>query len=440
MTIPVHVIGGYLGSGKTTAMAEILASLPGERVAVVVNDFGTSALDELSLAGRGANVGTVREIRGGCVCCTAPEGFVGAVASLLEDPTLNRILVEPTGLARPADLIDTLRRASFADQLSVRPLVVLVDPEVLLNDMDGQVADQAKVADVLVANRVDLAGAKAMDHFSAWADALWPKPMAVHTVSHGKVPLSALDWADGQGPRAESHHHHHHRHDEDHGVTSLSWAPQVVFSRARLLSWLNAPGDDVVRIKGVFRTDEGWSRLERSGGVLHESASGFRRDSRVDVIARGVEYPERQARYREAFAMATLREDEVQQAADALEIALPSGESRRINRTGLMSLPDGVADVSPVLPGREGAAASLAALFAAVGAPMEGHAVVVASDGFTTDPVPLAALQSALLLHSLDGEPLPAKKGGPYRLMIPGDAGPGGPCANVKGVVRISVR
>ena len=439
MSIPVHVIGGYLGVGKTTAMVAILAMLPNERVAVVVNDFGTSSLDELTLQGKGANVGTVREIRGGCVCCTAPEGFVGAVASLLDDPTIDRILVEPTGLARPADLIDTLRRAPYADQLSLRPLVVLVDPEVLLAETDGQVSDQAQVADILVANRVDLASPASLAHFSSWAQNLWPKPMLTLHATHGNLPKDVLDWAEGQGPRAVRHQHHH-RHDQDHGVTSMVWGPASVFSRGRLRVLLSRPGHGIARIKGVFRTDEGWSRMEHSGGELHERTTGYRRDTRVDVIARGAESAERQAVFRAQFQEALLREDELQQAADALEVALPNGDNRRFDRASLLALPDGIDDVSDRLPGREGAAVTLAALLKAAGAPHEGNAVVVAADGFTTEPVALADLQQALLLHSLDGAPLPNKKGGPYRLMIPGDAGPGGPCANVKAVVRISVR
>ena len=105
-----------------------------------------------------------------------------------------------------------------------------------------------------------------------------------------------------------------------------------------------------------------------------------------------------------------------------------------------MRLANGVEDVSTLVPGRAGEAARVSVLLQTLDAPGDGDAVVVASDGYTTPPVPVSALTTAILVHSLGGDPLPARLGGPFRLLIPGDAGPGGPCANVKGVVRIALR
>ena len=97
--------------------------------------------------------------------------------------------------------------------------------------------------------------------------------------------------------------------------------------------------------------------------------------------------------------------------------------------------------MSLLFPKRRGVAARLAALWKELGLPEQGSAVVCAADGFTSEPLPIEALREGLLLHGLDGGPLPDRQGGPFRLLIP-DGVPSTPpgCANVKGVVRIVLK
>jgi DMSO/TMAO reductase YedYZ molybdopterin-dependent catalytic subunit len=94
-----------------------------------------------------------------------------------------------------------------------------------------------------------------------------------------------------------------------------------------------------------------------------------------------------------------------------------------------------------LVPKRAGAAARVSALLDAHKATEQSAAVICAADGFASEPVPLAALREGLLVHTLEGAPLDAKQGGPYRLLIP-EGVPGAPsaCANVKGVVRIVLK
>jgi G3E family GTPase len=98
MRTPVHVVGGYLGTGKTTVLLTELGKREGnERCAVVVNDFGEAAVDA-TLLGDGVRV---TNIPGGCVCCTAPEGLAPALIAILDELKPDRIFIEPSGLARP---------------------------------------------------------------------------------------------------------------------------------------------------------------------------------------------------------------------------------------------------------------------------------------------------------------------------------------------------
>jgi hypothetical protein len=177
-----------------------------------------------------------------------------------------------------------------------------------------------------------------------------------------------------------------------------------------------------------------------AGGVLHEELCAHRRDSRADAIFRG----EDRQPLDEAGAQleaAVLSASELEASAHEIEVALPDGRLLRVDRERLAALPDPVADVSSLFPKRAGSAARVGRLFEALGVGTAGQAVVVAADGFASEPVSAAVLARGLLLHSLGAEALPPQQGGPFRLLIPPDV-PDAPssCANVKAVARIVLR
>jgi G3E family GTPase len=453
LSVPVSIVSGFLGAGKTTALREQLAVRRGERIALIVNDFGEAGFDAETLAE--ASPFRITSIPGGCVCCTAPEGFVDALGAVLETRP-DRILIEPTGLARAQDLVDTIRRCRHAGALALGPLVVLVDPARLAaleagGDPDALalLREQAEGADVLVANRTDLCDAAALARFRAFAAERWPAPLAVLETRAGRIAPEHFEWPRGAAPRARGHAH---GHDHDHAPStagfaarSWQWPREAVFSHARLMQALArvARGDlgaPLERFKGIFRTEQGVSRLEISNGVLHDRRTAYRRDSRADAIARvgdagvldGVG---------EWLASARLSDAEARVDANRIELVLPGGAVHALDRDALRALPGGIDDVAARFPKRSGAAARVRALFERYGVGGEGHAVVVAGDGFASEPVALAVLREGVLLHSLEGAPLPEKQGGPFRLLIPDDASPEPvSCANVKGVAKIVVR
>jgi G3E family GTPase len=426
--VELNVIGGFLGAGKTTTVRHLLGQLPaGERVAVVVNDFGEAEIDAAILSEDGH---TLRAIPGSCVCCTAPEGFAATVRDLLDQ--VDRILVEPTGLARASDLVDTLRRAPYADKLSLGPLVVVVDPHLLASELlphDAQ--DQVELADVVVLNRTDLAAPDELARARRRLEQLWPGPLRRIETERGQVPLDALSWPEGAGPRARPGHEHHHHHSEAFVSVSQVWPPETIFHRGRLLEALRAAPAAIVRFKGLLRTDEGMLRLDLAGGQISSAPTGWRRDSRFDLV--GADAQALQT-VQAALQGALLRPEERPGAREALELAWPGG-SRLFDRAALQALPDGIEDVSALVPGRAGRAARVSELLKQASGGAE--AVVVAQDGYTTPPTPLPELQDAVLVHSLGDGPLPASQGGPFRLLIPQSSSA---CANVKGVVRLAVR
>ncbi len=456
MPIPVHILGGFLGTGKTSAIRAQLAAREGERVAVIVNDFGEAGLDAATL--EGSAPWKLTNIPGGCVCCTAPEGFVDALGAVLAEQP-DRLWIEPTGLARPQDLVDTIRRSPYKDAFELAPVVVLVDPARLgeaASESERELTlQQTGSADVLVANRTDLCSDEALARFDALAASLWPGPMSVHHTTHGRLPREALEWPPGEGarlPRAAAGtapaHDPAHSHDTTagYGARSFRWSPALVFSherlaRAALRASQGLAGASLARMKGIFRTQEGFLRIEVAGGSLHEERSLHRRDSRADVIFEGSDAPAAAERFAGWLEGAALTDRELGARGEEIELALPDGRVRIVRRAELAALPGGVADVGVLVPKRSGAAARLAALFDAHAVPAAGSAVLCAADGFASEPVPLSALRQGLLVHSQGDAALPREQGGPFRLLIPdGVAGAPSACSNVKAVVRIVVK
>jgi hypothetical protein len=242
-----------------------------------------------------------------------------------------------------------------------------------------------------------------------------------------------------------AHEHGHADSSQGFRARSFRWSPEVVFARERLIPALEGlargeAGAPLARFKGVFRTLEGTARIEVAGGRLHEQPTSHRRDSRADAIV-SVDDETALERIGARLAEATLDPSELTLDATRIEVVLPGGAVHGIDREALCALPDPVPDVSLHFPKRAGVAARVDALLASLGAPSQGVAVVVAGDGFAADPVALGVLRQGVLVHSLEGEPLPAKQGGPFRLLIPESATPEPvSCGNVKGVAKIVVR
>lgn len=410
--VPVHIVAGYLGVGKTTALRHLLQSVPGQ-IGVVVNDFGTTGFDGERLGERAQ----VIAIDGGCLCCTAPKGFVAAVGQLL-DAGVDAIFVEPTGIAQPEDLVDSLRRAPMASRLALAPVIGLVDP-MRLSDVD--VTQRAAGADVVVANRWSDATAAAREAFDTWVGSLEPAPMAVARVDFGRIPADLLAWPEGEGPRvrrAPVGHVHH-------GVVSLRWPSDLRFRRTDVLATLRT-WTGLVRAKGWLATDEGVRVVERVGSDVTDAASSWRRDSRIDLIFRGPVRDGVAAAFDTLLAPAEL--------ASGLQLVV-RGAATTFTPPALGALAD-VTDVAAHVPGRTGRAVSVGPWFATMGVAPDDDIVVVAADGFVSAAVSVAALGEAwLVVADPDGGPLPASQGGPLRWLAPGSS-----CSSVKQVTRIVVR
>lgn len=154
--IALNIVTGFLGAGKTTALQNLIARKPDTEVwAVVVNEFGQSGLDGKLLQNRGV---AVKEIPGGCLCCVAAQPFTVGLNQLIKQYHPQRILIEPSGLGHPQQLLSQLSSEFYQDVFDVRAVITLLDarqlddPRYLQHDT---FVSQLALADVLVGNKMD---------------------------------------------------------------------------------------------------------------------------------------------------------------------------------------------------------------------------------------------------------------------------------------------
>jgi G3E family GTPase len=308
--LPIHLIAGPLGVGKTSAILDYLKRSAGwEKVGVVVNDFGPLGMDDAILEGGGARGqgSEVVMIPGGCVCCTAAAGLVLGLEKVLKTPGLTRVIIEPSGIAAPSDVIDTLRTFATTHDLEIRPVIGLLDACDAVTIIEGRMPLYAKLvesADHLVFNRSDLAGEKKVAMLREWAGGLYPAKLTAAATHHGMLPDALFEPASPTPAKArgmalslvgahqaKAHHGHHHGHDHptDH-ADGLSWPAEVMFKHDKLgrlfvaLMTQGVCGVKPSRVKGIFYTNEGWVLIEVARDHVFERPTEYRRDCRVDWI------------------------------------------------------------------------------------------------------------------------------------------------------------
>lgn len=305
--IPTNLIVGFLGSGKTTAIRHLLSQAPdGERWGVLVNEFGEVGIDGALLDADGI---AVREVAGGCLCCVASGGLQVGLNRLIRELDPDRILIEPSGLGHPAQILAKLSSAPFDQVLDLRATIGLVDARQLSQSKytdHPTYQDQIQLADVLVASKADLYHAAELEVFESFAQALAAPKAHVATVEHGRL---RSDWLDIPSTRrqalhpdahqhnapTETHSHDHHAHHAsqpgwlmiEHSDTehvSCGWILDAhrVFPASQLKALLLSI--EAVRIKGVLHTDEGWvaMNMTREQQAMHPVDP--RADSRLEII------------------------------------------------------------------------------------------------------------------------------------------------------------
>ena len=242
--LPVTVITGFLGAGKTTVLRHLLTQ-GGQRLAVMVNEFGSVGLDGDLIRSCGfcpeEDVdGRLVELNNGCLCCTVQDDFLPTMEKLLERADqLDGIVVETSGLALPRPLLQALDWPAIRSRVHVNGVVTLVDGEALaagspvadadalerqraedpsldhLTAIDELFEDQLQAADLVLISRADRLEASAMADVQGRIQDKVRAGTALLPVSQGQVETSVVLGLEHQ-PAHHDHDHDHSHHDQDH--------------------------------------------------------------------------------------------------------------------------------------------------------------------------------------------------------------------------------
>ncbi|MEV0251199.1 GTP-binding protein [Nocardia sp. NPDC050712] len=265
--IPVTVLTGFLGSGKTTLVNHILTANHGHRIAVIENEFGEIPIDnDLVL---NADEKIIEMSNGCCLCCTARTDLIEILRSLLaRSDRFDRILIETSGLADPNPVAQTFFvDDEIAAHFALDAIVTLVDAkhvrghlaEVGHDGVGHQVVDQIAFADRIIINKVDLVAAEdvraieqSVRAINATADILTSQYAAIDL--DDVLGIGAFDMARTMA--GDPHWLDEDNHQHDPSLTSVGIELDGGFDQHALESWLTTHlaerGGDVFRLKGLF--------------------------------------------------------------------------------------------------------------------------------------------------------------------------------------------
>ncbi|WP_324730431.1 GTP-binding protein [Lysinibacillus fusiformis] len=307
MKIPVTVLSGYLGSGKTTMMNHILQNEKHLRVAVIVNDMSEINIDA-ELIANGSGISRTEEkfveLSNGCICCTLREDLLQEVERLAKLGNIDYILIESTGISEPIPVAQTF---SYLDeelgidltrfcQLDTMVTVVdahrfwhdfqsgesLLERKEAIGELDGRdvadlLIDQIEFCDVLVLNKCDLVSIEEVERLERILRALQPEAKIIRTVNGeidpaeilntGRFDFERVSESAGWLKELELGHENHMPETEEYGISSFTYRSRKPFHPMRFVEWCDQMPPSIVRAKGIV-----WSAKHQDVALLLSQA------------------------------------------------------------------------------------------------------------------------------------------------------------------------
>jgi G3E family GTPase len=283
-TVPLTILTGFLGAGKTTLLNRILSGDHGLRVGVLVNDFGAINIDAELVVGVDNNM---ISLANGCVCCQIRDDLIESVVALLSRPeAVEYVLLEASGVADPAGIFATFNDRNLRDRIRLDSVTCVVDADqVFAHPEYPPLLDlklrQVGFADMLVLNKVSLAGPEQVGKVRAWLDDHFSRlrivetdycevpyevllgvgrfdptqaDLNLHALEHGSADPNCRQHDDrhGHGDRP----HNHHEHDHSKVFSTWSYETEKPLALEALRETMRRLPGTIYRAKGViYSTD-----------------------------------------------------------------------------------------------------------------------------------------------------------------------------------------
>jgi G3E family GTPase len=248
--IPLTVIGGYLGAGKTTLLNGLLRNADGRRIGVIVNDFGSLAIDADLLSG---STEDVISLPNGCVCCTIGSGLHEALTALSELPDrLDHVVIEASGVADPTVA------AGWGTVPPFEPggvIVLAAANSIRVSALDkyvgGEVTRQLQGADLVLVTKSDLCDSEELAKVGEWIDEVSDGAPRLEVTDGDVANEVVLGVRPDNLPERLSTSEHTDRY------MTWSWTSGQLIARAVLQEFVDALPSGVLRLKGFVALDDG---------------------------------------------------------------------------------------------------------------------------------------------------------------------------------------
>lgn len=243
--IPITIITGYLGAGKTSFLLHLISKAT-RKFALLINEFGELGIDGELIKGKNVDM---KELSGGCVCCSMTGEFELAIKEIMEKVKPEWILIETTGVAEPGAIVSDIEE-NLPD-VRLDAIVTLVDSPAMIKfpHLGHTGREQIELADILIMNKIDLVSPKETESVEKHLRHLNPGSIIAKAI-RGKVPPQFIF---GLNKVHRIVKHDTHMIEEEF----FSYQSETQFNREKFLKFLHSLPKSIYRAKGFVRCEDG---------------------------------------------------------------------------------------------------------------------------------------------------------------------------------------
>jgi G3E family GTPase len=283
MPVPVYVISGFLGSGKTTLINSILETAPSSlKIMVLVNEFGTISIDKEII---NTDPGNIIDLSGGCICCGLFSELMASLRFALDEFKADIILIESTGLALPQEIARQALTPAFGRTIVLGAIITVVDAgDTQFND-HPIIEEQLKASDIVILNKTDLVDPTVIGQVRNIIKQITPSRSTYIETSFGRINYNEICLPNFQNINLHSSHIESvpKNYDSTAGYASICFVLHEPIHLHTLMQFYNDLGKNIIRSKGFVLTEKGGMELQFTQSGIHLK-DAFKSIERTEIV------------------------------------------------------------------------------------------------------------------------------------------------------------